>query len=382
MRVIRFEDGSGALPSSSRAGGGLDRKAPAARSDAIRLIIAGATGRVGSALCRQLASMEPARSADGATVEVTGIANRTKTLLDEKIDPARAAALLCRGRPTNWATSLERLAPSPSSLTLFVDCTASDEVAALYGPLLERGIGVVTANKIALAGPLAIRDALGAAALERGVPLLYETTVGAALPLLGSIRDLVMTGDRILSISAVLSGTLSYILGRLHAGARFSAAVCDAYAKGLTEPDPAVDLSGQDVARKLLILVRQSGAAVDSGRLRTEALPGGATSFDGNLESYRRSLEVHDDAWEARVRDAVVHGKRLVYAASFDERGLRAAIEEIDAEAALARARPGENVIVIRTARDADVPLTIAGPGAGPEITAAGLLAEILNVQW
>jgi aspartokinase/homoserine dehydrogenase 1 len=254
-------------------------------------------------------------------------------------------------------------------------------VAALYGPLLERGIGIVTPNKIAMSGPLTIRDALLSSAREHDVPLLYETTVGAALPLLRTIRDLVATGDRVLSINGVLSGTLSYILGRLHAGVPFSAAVCEAFEGGLTEPDPTIDLSGTDVARKLLILIRESGVGIDVDRVLVEPLRGSSARFDGDLSAFHAALEPFDDEWQARAHAAETLGNRLVYIATFDSQQVRAGIEEIEIESPLARTRPGENVVVIRTTRYDKVPLTIAGPGAGPEVTAAGVLAEILSVS-
>lgn len=347
----------------------------------LSLIIAGATGRVGSALCRQLATGRKLQEAAGVEVKVIGIANRSRTLLRQGIDAGEVASLIEEGGTTDWPKSLDLLGRQRSSRTLFVDCTASHEVAALYAPLIERGIGIVTPNKIAMSGPLAIRDGLLRSARQRDVPLLYETTVGAALPLLRTIRDLVATGDRVLSINGVLSGTLSYILGRLHAGVPFSSAVCEAFESGLTEPDPTIDLSGTDVARKLLILVRESGVGIDVDRVHIEPSPGSSARFDGDLGAFRAALEPFDDEWHARARAAESRGRRLVYAATFDSRQVRAGIEEIELESPLARTRPGENVIVIRTTRYDKVPLTIAGPGAGPEVTAAGVLAEILSVS-
>jgi len=347
----------------------------------LSLLIAGATGRVGSALCRQLATGRKLQEAAGVEVKVIGVANRSRTLLRQGIDAGEVASLIEEGGTTDWPKTLDLLGRQRSSRTLFVDCTASHEVAALYGPLIERGIGIVTPNKIAMSGPLAIRDALLRSAKQKDVPLLYETTVGAALPLLRTIRDLVATGDRILSINGVLSGTLSYILGRLHAGIPFSSAVCEAFESGLTEPDPTIDLNGTDVARKLLILVRESGVGIDVDRVLVEPLRGSSARFGGDLGAFRAALEPFDDEWHARARAAESRGRRLVYAGMFDSRQVRAGIEEIEVESPLARTRPGENVIVIRTTRYDKVPLTIAGPGAGPEVTAAGVLAEILSVS-
>jgi aspartokinase/homoserine dehydrogenase 1 len=350
------------------------------RAKSVSLIIAGATGRVGSALCRQVVAGRESREAEGVEVKVIAIANRSRTLVRRAIDVGEVASLIDEGDTTDWPKTLERLGGQRSSPTLFVDCTASAEVAALYGPLIERGIGIVTPNKIALSGSLVSRNALIEAARQQGLPLLYETTVGAALPLLRTIRDLVASGDRVLSISAVLSGTLSYILGRLHGGVPFSAAVCEAVDKGLTEPDPTIDLGGLDVARKLVILVRESGIAIEADGVASEPLAGSSARFYGDLGAFRTALEPFDKEWRLRAQGAEARGSRLVYAATYDRSQIRAATREIELDSPLARTRPGENVVVIRTTRYDHVPLTIAGPGAGPEVTAAGVLAEILSV--
>lgn len=304
------------------------------------LVIAGATGKVGSALVRQLRALEP----NGVRIRI--LANSTS------MNDARA----CSAVATNWPATLPTLDPS----SIFVDCTASSEVASLYDELLERGVGVVTANKLAGSGDAERWRRLRRIAARRNLPLRYETTVGAALPVLRTARELAATGDRLLSLDAVLSGTLSYILGRLHQGIAFSAAVAEARDKGLTEPDPANDLSGLDVGAKLVILLRELG--IEPRDVDVEGLSG-------------------DDAyWRARTSAAMARGKRLVYVASWRDGSATARVREIDESEPLAHLRAGENVVVFRTARYDSVPLTVSGPGAGPEVTASGLLAEILEV--
>ena len=264
---------------------------------------------------------------------------------------------------------MPRAGPRDGTPLLFIDCTPSDEVAALYGHLLERGIGVVTANKIAGAGPAARWDAVRSLASRRGLPLRYETTVGAALPILETARSLAATGDRLIAVDAVLSGTLSFVLGRLHDGVPFSAAVREAVARGFSEPDPLLDLSGEDVARKLVILLREFGIAVERRDIRLEPL---ATTEAG--------ISAHDDQWRERVLRAERTGTRLVYSASFSGGIAHAGVREIPVDLPLARLRPGENIVVFTTTRYRAVPLTVMGPGAGAEVTAAGVLAEILDV--
>ncbi|MFP5246088.1 MAG: hypothetical protein ACLGH0_05295, partial [Thermoanaerobaculia bacterium] len=188
----------------------------------VELVIAGATGKVGSALVRLLEEVRP----EGVRLHVRG------------------------NTSTYWPEALAALHPP----TLFVDCTASPFIASLYETLLERGVGIVTANKIAGAGPQ--WHTLRRLARRRALPLRYETTVGAALPVLRTARELVATGDRLLALDAILSGTLSYILARVQEEVTFEEAVAEAHVQGLTEPDPRVDLSGRDVAAKLVILLR------------------------------------------------------------------------------------------------------------------------------
>jgi aspartate kinase len=307
-----------------RRGTRIDAKKP------VELVIAGATGNVGSALVRQL------RALDNDAIRIRILANSRVT------NDARA----CGGFETNWDETLKTIDPG----SFFVDVTASADVASLYDELLDRGIGIVTANKLAGSGDPARWTRLRRAATRRRLPLRYETTVGAALPVLRTARELHATGDRLLSLDAVLSGTLSYILARVNEGTTFFDAVLEAQEKGLTEPDPTVDLSGRDVAAKLVILLRELG--IDISLSDVDVTP---------LTSVQR-------------------GKRLAYVASYREGVARAGVREVADDDPLGRLRAGENFVVFRTTRYDAVPLTIAGPGAGPEVTAAGVLAEILEV--
>ncbi len=293
------------------------------------LIIAGATGNVGSALVRQLRALE------NDSIRIRIVANSRIT------NDARA----CGGFETNWRETLQTIEPG----SLFVDVTASPEVATLYDELLDRGIGIVTANKLAGAGDEERWCRLRHIAAKRRVPLRYETTVGAALPVLRTARELHATGDRFLSLDAVLSGTLSYILTRVNEGAAFDDAVAEAQAKGLTEPDPAIDLSGRDVAAKLVILLRELGVSISLNDVDVTPL-------------------TH-----------VERGKRLAYVASYRDGVATARVREVAGDDPLGRLRAGENIVVFRTTRYDAVPLTVAGPGAGPEVTAAGVFAEILD---
>lgn len=346
------------------------QEAPLTGERRLSVFIAGATGRVGSALCRQVAAL----GVEGPNV--VGVANSRRTLLSPR--GVNAEELACAGERTEWISALMRLDATRLRYLMFVDCTASAEVASLYPTLLERGLGIATANKIASSSPIAQWRRLRAIASSRGLPLLHETTVGAALPLLRSVRDLVATGDEVIELQAVLSGSLSFILGRLHEGVSFSDAVADAIDCGFTEPDPTIDLGGVDVARKLVILLREAGIDADLGDIALEPLVPPRIRFD-DRDSFVRQVRPFDGEWRPRVDWARGEGRRLVFTASFANGIPRVGLSELAVGDVLANLRPGENALVLRTRRYDSVPLTIAGPGAGPEVTAAGLLAEILS---
>jgi len=314
----------------------------------VDLVIAGATGNVGSALVRQIRELQP------RGVRLRILANSRST----------SDSHACGAAETDWPSTLRTI----DAGSLFVDCTASDDVAGLYDALLERGVGVVTANKLAGSGDASRWRSLRRTAERRALPLRYETTVGAALPVLRTARELAATGDRLLALDAVLSGTISFILARLHEHVPFSAAVAEAQAKGFTEPDPLVDLSGRDVAAKLVILLRELNVAIDYAQVRIEP-----------LAANEEEIASEDALWRARAEHAAARGKRLAFVASYRDGLATARVREVDANDPLARLRAGENTVIFRTQRYDAVPLTVSGPGAGPEVTAAGILAEVLD---
>jgi len=202
--------------------------------------------------------------------------------------------------------------------------------------------------------------------------------VGAALPVLGTISDLRRAGDRLLGVSAVLSGTLSFVLHRVEAGVPFSAAVREAYERGYTEPHPAEDLSGEDVARKLLILLREAGFGIEREDILGEPLVPDLP-IEPDPERFLAALEPFDADWAGRAARARERGERLLYLASFDGTVPRVGIAALPADHPVARGGPGESVIVYRTERYSDLPLTISGPGAGPEVTATGVMSDLLR---
>jgi aspartokinase/homoserine dehydrogenase 1 len=272
----------------------------------------------------------------------------------EGLDPARGRDLLADGRPTELATLASFLESLPGP-RVFVDATASTEVPGIYDRLLAQDVAVVTANKIPLAGPMEEFERL-----RRGGRLYYETTAGAGLPVVRTVKSLLDTGDRIERIEGVFSGTLSYLFHRLRQGASFEAAIAEAREKGYTEPDPREDLSGADVARKLLILARTAGVALEPEDVDVESLVGRTKII------------------EAKHREARASGRTLCYLARFDGSSARVGLEAVEPSHPAASLEGTDNLFALTTARY-ESPLVVAGSGAGPEVTAAGVFADILQ---
>ncbi len=227
------------------------------------------------------------------------------------------------------------------------------------------------------AGGLSEYNSIRAAAKAGELPFRYETTVGAALPILKTVRGLRQSGDRIRSITAVLSGTLSFVFRRLSQGAPFSRAVREARDQGFTEPHPREDLSGADVARKLLILLREAGFDMEPDAIPVESLVPGELAQVENPEDFLVGLEDFDGIWAERIQKA--EGRCLAYTARFEGGVARVGVTALPESHPLSGLRPTENRVVLFSDRYPDVPLTIAGPGAGREVTASGVVADLLS---
>jgi aspartokinase/homoserine dehydrogenase 1 len=238
---------------------------------------------------------------------------------------------------------------------------------------------VVTPNKRGSAGPHARwRDLRGFAGGEIAA-YRDSTTVGAGLPVLASLRALRSRGDSLQRATGVLSGSLSYVLRRVQEDVPFSAAVAEARELGYTEPHPFDDLSGEDVARKWLIVLREAGHAIERSALAVRPLAPPALGAERDPERFLASLGALDGTWRRRVAAARAAGRRLVYAARFDGARASVGLRGVGEEDSFARLRPGENMVALYTEHYDPLPLTIAGPGAGPELTAAGLLTDLIS---
>ena len=264
--------------------------------------------------------------------------------------------------------------------SIFVDCTASAEVADSYLALLENNISVVTANKIAASGEYSHYLRLKQTALNRGVKFLYETNVGAGLPIIRTINDLRNSGDRILKIEAVLSGTLNFIFNELSADVPFSETIRRAKEQGYSEPDPRIDLSGKDVIRKLVILAREAGYQVEQEDVDKQLFVPEAY-FQGTVEDFWKRLPELDTDFEARRQEMEKNGLRWRFVATMEEGKTSVGLQAVDATHPFYQLEGSNNIVLITTDRYHDYPMMIRGYGAGASVTAAGVFADIMEVR-
>jgi len=342
----------------------------------VELFLAG-VGRVGGALLSQLEEERlRLKGRRGLTLQLTGLATSRRMLVDfSGISPRDAAERLAdAGEGCDPSRLAEQLALRPRPLRVFVDVTASDAIPALYDDLLAAGVAVVTANKRRLAGPLAAYRPIA-----RHQALFHETTVGAGLPVVRTLHDLIDSGDKLRRVEGLLSGTLGFLMDRISSGERFSRAVRDAYDRGYTEPNPTEDLGGADVARKLLILARNAGMELEPEAVKVESLlpPGPWASL--SLDELWPRLEALDESFAERQAEAARNGGRLCYLARLDEERAEVGLSAVGPDHPCSSVRGTENVIAFYTDRYRDLPLTVRGPGAGADVTAAGVFADILR---
>ena len=350
---------------------------PAAALRRVRLLVAGHSGRVGGKLVQLIAAQRPRLAAEShLELHVSCAVNRSHAVWHDPESPWREERV--PRKEGDWSTLLRRFTAVPGP-KLFVDCTASAEVAARYLECFSAGLGVITANKIANSGGLGHYRSLQAVALHAHVPYRYETTAGAALPLLAPLADLRASGDQLRRVEAVLSGTLSFVFQRMNQGVAFSAAVREARDQGYSEPHPAEDLKAQDSARKLVILLREAGIALEPEQVRVHGLSPPALDGETDPERYLKGLAAFDAHWAERLEVCHRQGTRLVCLAQYDGREAHICVVPVSAADAFGHLGPGENLVRVWTRRYQPVPLSIAGPGAGTEVTAGGLLTDILK---
>ena len=340
-------------------------------------------GTVGRVLLDQLATQSAhLRQQFRLDLRVRGIMGSKRMLLaDANIPvPDWRAQYQESTRPADIERFVEHVRLDYLPHTVLVDCTASAAIAAHYADWLAAGIHIVTPNKRANSGEYAYYQRLQSARRNGASHYLYEATVGAGLPIVHTLRDLVQTGDEINGIEGIFSGTLAYLFNVCDGRRGFAEIVGDARARGFTEPDPRDDLSGQDVARKLIILGREMGLPLELRDVKIESLvPAGLGG--GSIEEFMAQLPRHDATMARRLADAQARGKVLRYTGKLNSSGeATVGLQELDARHPFANIALTDNVVRFATRRDRDNPLIVQGPGAGPEVTAGGVFADLLRL--
>jgi aspartokinase/homoserine dehydrogenase 1 len=338
-------------------------------------------GLVGSQLLEQLCLQKAAlQSEQRLDLRIFGIANSKQMIFDaEGIALEEWRQLLQQSsQTTDLQTIVKQLTNCVADQLIFVDCTASERVAEYYPEILTNGISIATPNKKAFSGETDFYNKLKKLCRDYRVQLGYETTVGAGLPIIQTLRDLILSGDEILKIEGVLSGTLSYIFNRFTADTPFSQIVREAQEKGYTEPDPREDLNGMDVVRKAVILAREMGWKISIDDVKYQNLVPDHCQQTETVEAFYRELQQADEYFAGLVKDP---SKKLCYIATIANRQIQIGLQEIDQTHPFYGLQGSENMVCFYAKRYQPHPLIVRGPGAGAAVTAAGVFADILKLS-
>jgi aspartokinase/homoserine dehydrogenase 1 len=359
------------------------------------------SGLIGGTLMKQIAEhREILADEHQIRINLVGAANSRKMIFcREGLDPRKVKSLLeGTGDGPGAAESREQSAEEPRAApfqlpvfiqkmkafnlpnTAFCDCTASCEVSACYAGILQSAIPIITPNKRANAGSYEYYKKLTGYAKDRGIPYLYETTVCAGLPVISTLRDLAVSGDKVRRIEAVLSGTLSFIFNNFDGSKTFSALVREAKAKGYTEPDPRDDLNAMDAARKALILARECDMSLEFSSVVIEPILPPACFRAADVEAFFTELEKADGDFEKRRSAAALEGKVLRYVAVIEEGSARLSLRAEAPGSPFRSLMDADNIVVITSDRYSGLPMVIKGPGAGAQVTAGGVFADIVRI--
>lgn len=341
------------------------------------------TGLIGKELLQMMqAQFDQLAQGHKLEINVVAIANSKKMLFDENglsgVDTVQR--MLQQGDVMSLGDYVRRMIALNLPNSVFVDCTSSESVAGAYTEILNANISIVTPNKKANSGKWSDYQALKQIARKRGVKFLYETNVGAGLPVINTLNDLLISGDKVIRIEAVLSGTLNFIFSSFNEGTQFSDIVKQAKEKGFTEPDPRDDLNGMDVARKALILSRESGYEFELSDVAVESLVPEALRTETSVEKFLTSLQQFDSEFEALRKKAAAKNERLRYMAVVENGKTKVGLTSVGADHPFYTLSGSDNIILLTTERYHERPMVIRGPGAGATVTAAGVFADIIRI--
>jgi len=339
----------------------------------IHVFIAG-IGAIGGTLLEQIKELNH----PNFEINIIGICNSKQVIWEPDQDNA-ILKLLDSQELTNWHEIISQLIQKKESSIVFVDATGSELVARQYLKLLSHGIHVATPSKRANTFEQAYFDKLVTFQQKGLSGYRYETSVGAGLPVINTVRNLIESGDQIEEISGVLSGTMTYIFNQLQKGDAFSKIIKNAKELGYSEPDPRDDLSGEDVARKFLILARTCGFKFERDQIKVESLVP-KELIEYQLQGFLDHITFYDEHWKNRNSKALVNNKRLRYVGKFTPEGIEIGVQEDAADSPLGGLKGTDNLIQIFTKRYSSSPIIIQGPGAGKEVTAAGVLSDIIEI--
>lgn len=340
------------------------------------------TGNIGATLLRQIdAQSDFLRENNGIEVKINGIANSRKMIIDEEgIDLTQWQERINKGETSNLDEFIQKIKLLNLSNCIFVDNTASPITGTYYKELFESNVSVVTCNKIANSSSYKDYKDLKDTARRRGVDFFYETNVGAGLPIIRTLKDLMTSGDRIIKIEAILSGTISYIFNNFRGNTSFYEVVKKAHEFGYTEPDPREDLSGKDFMRKMMILARDAGYQIEEKDVELGAILPESCFKAPSIDDFYEELKKSDSHFNELKEKAENENKVLRYIGKLEDGKASVNLEFVDASHPFYNLTGSDNIISFTTERYKFNPLVIKGPGAGAEVTAAGVFADLINV--
>jgi aspartokinase/homoserine dehydrogenase 1 len=341
------------------------------------------TGLIGTALIRMVEEQFVKLAKENLLeVNIVAVANSKKMLFEEgglKLNDC-IDKMKREGESMTMSSFVEHMLTLNLPNSIFVDCTSSLEVTEFYEAILSANISIVTPNKKANSGSLEKYKSLKSTAFSRGAKFLFETNVGAGLPVINTMNDLLLSGDKVISIEAVLSGTLNFIFSSFTAGKKFSEVVKEAKAKGYTEPDPRDDLSGTDVARKILILSREAGHDLELTDIQVQNLVPQDCQGDMTVDQFLAALQKHDNVFEKLRIEAEARKEKLRYKAVLRDGKVNVELGAVDQQHPFYSLSGSDNIILFTTERYQERPMVIRGPGAGAAVTAAGVFADIIRI--
>ena len=348
----------------------------------VNLFLVG-TGQIGKELLKMIhAQYDQLSKLNLIEVNVVAIANSKKMFFNEDgLDAVTCVETMkAAGEEMELNAFIRKMQTLNLSNSIFVDCTASEAVAGQYETLLDSSISIVTPNKKANSGPLKKYHNLKHISFKRGARFLYETNVGAGLPVINTLNDLLLSGDKVIRIEAVLSGTLNFIFSSFSKGSMFSQIVREAKEKGFTEPDPRDDLNGMDVARKVLILAREAGIDLELSDIDVTGLVPQDCLEASSVEEFFIKLRAHDASFESSRQQSEMKNEKLRYTALLENGKAQVSLKSVGADHPFYSLKGSDNIILLTTERYNDRPMVIRGPGAGATVTAAGVFADIIRI--